>query len=172
MNTEILKNVSVVGRVAYAVMCIENYLISEYPGKDWTILSEEMWKLTSMYFDDWGYRFIELLPQALFEKPDFASSYFEDISETDYDKFRKLYQNCHDDVNQLLLALYQMEEAFTDESNAMPYLEKITDALERKHISLPNAEKVSFSRISEHHGWGNHFDGRFLSVILKSEKNT
>ena len=165
------------GRMAYAVMCIEGYLIAEYPRKDWTILAQEMWKLTSMYFDDWSYRFIELIPEYLLAKPDFASSYFEDISESDYDKFTKLYETCHDDVNQLLLALYQMEEACTDifhetEINTMPYLEKITDYLETKQIPLPDIEKISFSEVSQYHGYGRSFDGRFLSVILKSEKNT
>ena len=38
--------------------------------------------------------------------------------------------------------------------------------LDRHGIPLPDHSKVLFSSIAERNGWGNDFDGRFLSRIL------
>lgn len=35
-------SVSMNGRMAYVIMCVEAFLVSEYPDRDWTFLSEKM----------------------------------------------------------------------------------------------------------------------------------
>ena len=62
-----LKTVSMNGRMAYSIMCVEKYLISIYPERDWNALARKMWDVTNMPWDDWSERFIEIIPQYLFE---------------------------------------------------------------------------------------------------------
>ncbi len=44
MNT-IYDNLSIRGRVAYAIMCFERYAIHKYPDTDMSSVSEMMWKI-------------------------------------------------------------------------------------------------------------------------------
>ena len=46
------KNISITGRLCYLFMCIEKYLISMYPDKDWTVVAERLWLWTETYWDE------------------------------------------------------------------------------------------------------------------------
>ncbi len=52
MNNK-LSAVSMNGRMAYVIMCVEAYLINKYPDRDWSIISRKMWQATSMNWADW-----------------------------------------------------------------------------------------------------------------------
>ena len=47
------ENMSINGRMAYVIMCVEVWLQGKYPDRDWTIVSETMWKATEMNLGDW-----------------------------------------------------------------------------------------------------------------------
>ncbi len=41
------ETISMNGRMAYLIMCVENFLATKYPEKDWSFVSDIMWKATS-----------------------------------------------------------------------------------------------------------------------------
>ena len=43
MNTE-LNLISMNGRMAYVIMCVERFLVAVYPERDWKPLARTMWK--------------------------------------------------------------------------------------------------------------------------------
>ena len=45
---------------------------------------------------------------------------------------------------------------------------KIEKYLISRKVILPDLQKISFSKFSELHGWGNCFDGTYLSIILNN----
>ena len=100
--------------MAYAILCVEQYLLTKYPDRDWSHLSEEMWPVTNTYWDEWAERFMEIIPQYLFEHVSYQESDFEFLEETDYNVFSDLFRGIsdghsdeeHDRVNYLLLSLY------------------------------------------------------------------
>ena len=100
-----IKNISMNGRMAYAVMCVENYLVKIYPDKDWNILSKKMWASTAEYWNDWYDQFIECIPEYLFEADTYGASEFEYLTEDEYAIFSTLYSGVHDDINELLSLL-------------------------------------------------------------------
>ena len=167
-----LKKISLRGRIAFTIMCIEQYLTKQYPHKNWTPLSEKMWKVTNSYFDEWLYNFTDIMPECFFE-----TSELKNESETI--AFKKLYKDLTEDdindINELLNLLVEIVElhvytdAFSMEKESLnDILTIISDYLIKNKICVPDIEKVSFSKVEENDGFGKKFNGTYLSIILNN----
>ena len=172
MKIDDFYNISMKGRMAYAILCVEKYLLAKYPNDDWSVLSKWMWDVTSNYWDEWDYKFMEIIPEYLFEFNTYAESGFERITEDEYNLFVSLLKGKSDDLNQLLLKLHKIQEVYCYSSvpghgdEASEIVLEACSILEKENIDLPDIESVSFSSFSEKDGWGERFDGTKLSLIL------
>ena len=166
--TEKLKSVSVAGRIAFIIMCIEKYLVAQYPEKDWTPLAEEMWKFNDSYWDS----FVDLFPECIDENDSFE----EYTGKYSYDTFRNLYKDLrNNELNEILdlfncfMGIYLYTRVCDNTERMFPeVIEEIVSYLTRNNISVPDVEKVAFSDIRQNDGFGEKFDGRYLSIILNS----
>lgn len=172
MQAKNFNEISMNGRMAYLILCVERYVKTKYPDKDWSVLSQWMWDSTSEYWDEWDSKFMEIIPEFLFEFDSYEESDFECISEDEYNYFSSLYDGLSDEFNSLLLKLHELQQVYCYESipgNGMDASKIAIEAcsiLENNNIALPELEKVAFSRFSEKKGWGNNFDGTRISLIL------
>ena len=172
MNTSDFNCISMNGRMAYAILCIEKYLIENFPEDNWDALSELMWASTSEYWDEWDNKFIEIIPENLFEFDTYAESNFEVLTEDEYNSFVSLLKDKPDTVNSLLMKLHQIQNVYRYSSipgngkEASQLVLDICHILEQNDISLPDLDVVSFSSFTEKDGWGESFDGTKLSLIL------
>lgn len=170
--TEKLKSVSVAGRIAFILMCIEKYLVAQYPEKDWTPLAEEMWKFNDSYWDEWLYSFIDLFPECIDENDSFE----EYTGKYSYDTFRNLYKDLrNNELNEMLdlfncfMGIYLYTSVCHSTERMFPeVIEEIVSYLTKNNIPVPDVEKVAFSDIRQNHGFGENFNGRYLSIILNS----
>ena len=96
MNKDLLLKVSMNGRMAYAIMCVEKYLLVKYPDKDWEKLAQLMWEATNTYWDAWDNKYIEIVPEYLFEFSNYDDSEFEELSKSDYDFYADLFRDITD----------------------------------------------------------------------------
>lgn len=164
--------ISMNGRMAYSILCVEKYLLDKFPNDDWESLSRLMWEATSSLWDEWADKFIEIIPEYLFEKPTFLESDFEELTEEEYNEFVLLLKDKPDTVNQLLLKLYELEQVYSYTSipetgkEASQIVLDICSILEENEIPLPDLSTVQFSSFSEKNGWGNNFEGAAISLIL------
>ena len=80
-------NINMCGRVCYLIMCIEKYLVTLWPERDWTVVSEHLWSWVSL--EDWSVaRELSdmVVPAFILEKPDYEQTNAE------YDgNYRKIY---------------------------------------------------------------------------------
>lgn len=172
MRLSDFNNISMNGRMAYAILCVEKYLKEKYPDDAWDELSKLMWSVTSIYWDEWDNKFIEIIPEYLFEFSSYAESDFEEISEDEYNSFVALLKGKPDTINKLLMKLHKIQEVYSYSSipdngkEASQLVLDICHILEQEDITLPDLDIVSFSSFSERDGWGNKFDGTKLSLIL------
>jgi len=171
MKPEDFNNISMNGRMAYLILCTEKYLLSVYPDQDWSELSNLMWAVTSEYWDEWDFKFMEIIPDYLFEKDSYESSGFEAISKEEYDYYSILLKNVSADVNTLLLLMHKLQEVYaytTIPDNGEEASLLVIDAckiLESKNIALPDVSIFSFTSFSERDGWGEKFDGAKYSLV-------
>lgn len=167
--TEKLRSISVSGRIAFIIMCIEKYLVAQYPEKDWTPLAEEMWKFNDSYWDYWLYSFTDLFPECINE-----DNFEEYTRKYSYDTFKNLYKDLkNNDLNEMLdllndfMGIYLYTRVgYSTESMFPEVIEEIVGYLTKNNIPVPDVEKVSFSDFRQNHGFGEKFDGRYLSIIL------
>jgi len=177
MMKTIYDKLSIRGRVAYAIMCFENYVNFKYPDKDMSNVAEIMWKIIddSDYIDNSAYRYMEIIPEYLYEKDNFASLEFEFLSEQEYNYFISLLPNPNNDpdLNTIMHRIYDiaMKYAYTvvelDSWETKEYLQEVSNILEKNNIPTPDIEKIPKYEWDDSHGWGKCFDGRYLSIILK-----
>lgn len=176
MNT-VYDALSIRGRVTYAIMCFERYVTFKYPDKDMSAVAEMMWKIIddSDYIDNSAYRYMEIIPEYLFEANDYHSSEFDYMTEKEYNIFISLLPTPDKDknLNTIMHLIYNiaMEYAYTavelDEPETKEYLQKINKILKSGNIALPEAGDIPKYEWDNTHGWGQPFDGRYLSIILK-----
>ncbi len=172
MQAKDFNEISMNGRMAYLILCVESYVKAVYPDKDWTVLSQWMWNATSEYWDEWDSKFMEIIPEFLFECDSYEESDFECISEDEYEYFTSLFDGLSDEFNNLMLKLHELQQVYCYESipgrgtDASKIIVEACNILEHNDIVLPDPEKIAFSRFLEKDGWGNDFDGTELSLIL------
>lgn len=174
-------SVSMNGRMAYVIMCVESFLVSKYPDKNWTIVSEQMWKATSENWGDWPEEYSSIIPDVFlqyeyFDEEDLGDS----ITETEFVMLKKLYDGVteglendpSDEVNYMLNKPYEMAMVYEgtvigDGKESIRIIDEVENILKKNDVPLPDYTKVQFSSSNELNGWGNDFDGTSLSIILK-----
>ena len=77
-----------------------------------------------------------------------------------------------DEVNFMLnkpfeMAMFYEGTEIGDGRESFKIIEATEQILIKNKIDLPDFTKVLFSSFNEKNGWGNHFDGTNLSIILK-----
>lgn len=173
MDINVFSNISIRGRVAYAIMCFERYVLAAYPERNWKRVDDFMWKICddSDFIDNTEYRYVEIVPECLLQFPDYESSDFDYLTEEEYNYYISIIPN-DDDLNTIMMSVYDiaMDYAYTSIPKSAPYtleeLEKTISVLEKAGIDLPDVSSVQKYTFSESDGWGNMFDGRYLSIIL------
>ena len=86
-------SISMNGRMAYVIMCVEKYLVTIFPDKDWTVLSNRMWKATSENWGDWPEEFSICIPDVFLQYDEYDRQELNDVlSEGEYRVLKALYR--------------------------------------------------------------------------------
>ena len=175
-----LYSVSMNGRMAYTIMCVEAFLKTRYPQKDWTFVSKEMWKATSTNWGDWPEEYSTMIPDVLLQDEEQDSEERGDcLTENEFTELKDLYSGItdgleddpSDEVNYMLNKPYEMAMIYEgrgigDGHESFDIISNAEAVLKKHDIPLPDYKKVLFSSCEEKNGWGNDFDGKYLSIIL------
>ena len=78
-----------------------------------------------------------------------------------------------DELNYMINKPFEMAMVYEgtgmgDGIESVEIIQKAERILINHKIGIPDIERISFSSINELNGWGNDFDGTFLSVILNT----
>lgn len=175
--------VSMVGRTAYIIMCVEKFLLTQYPDRNWTPLAEILWKATSENWGSWTDEYCGWLPDVLLQYPSYETIDFKQyMSREQYEAAMALYAGITegreddptDPLSYMLAQPFEMATVYEntcigDGHESLEILRNTRELLLSLHITPPDTRKVLFSRFTERDGWGYPFDGRFLSIILNRE---
>lgn len=175
-----LSTVSMNGRMAYVIMCVETYFLKKYPERDWALIFRIMWKATSMNWADWSDMYSSVIPDVILQFDAYSSKEFGNtLSVEEFAKVKNLYfgitegieDDPNDEVNYMLNKPFEMAMVYEgtvidDGKESFEIIEKTEQILICNGFDLPDYSKVLFSSVNEHNGWGNDFDGVFLSCLL------
>ncbi len=171
---ERFRQITMTGRLIYIFMCIERYLVSLYPGRDWTPVAERMWNRTKSC-EGWdegtpGDLYREIVPERImrfyrhgygYEKLN-PMVFDRKLSPEDYTEIRKLYEGIsrgdpEEEINQMVgipeqliykVNLRNHDPDFADQMT-VEMIMKAESILKKREIQLPDASRIegySFER--------------------------
>lgn len=168
---EILKNISIRGRMAYLICLFERLLLYyNYDKDEWRNILEKLWKYTSIeLLDDWMYKIAEYMPNSILEDTMDDAEY---ITEDEFKHLNKVYGKT---IQEVLLFLQIIFECGTCEiysklcdnsPNTIIKVEEGIHILKMNNIALVDIKNFEKYKYSECDGWGEQFDGKVLSIIV------
>lgn len=176
-------NLSLTGRLCYLFMCIEKYLVTCYPHKDWTPVAKRCWQWTNVYWNEGCDMYSQVVPEYLFEFDNYEDAnrlaFDGELSEKDYLVLRKLFQGItsgspEDEINQVL----RLPIDFNNECEGTNFkaadeptlaiLHKMQHFLSLHNISVPDINAVKNMTVDQKNGWGDFMDSEYLSIIINS----
>ena len=160
---ENFKNVSIRGRVAYAICCLENVIeqVESQPKEDWDVLLNKLWSLTDLQFvDGWLYSVSSSMPSSILEDP-FDPE--EETTKEEYEKLKALYQSSNQSALDLIEQIFSLGtvELYGKIENNSPrtleILDEIIELTKSTGAELPTHSLVSKFSIHDSEGWGVRF---------------
>lgn len=175
-----LSEVSMNGRMAYTIMCVEKFLATKYSNRDWSLVAREMWKSTKEYWNKFSDEFCEIIPDVFLTYDSYDESDFKNyFAQEEFNALKELYagitegkeDDSEDEVNFMINKPFEMAMVYEgteigDGQESLKIIEEAEKILGKNSIPLPDYTKVLFSGVDELNGWGNDFDGTYLSIIL------
>ena len=170
------------GRVCYLIMSIEKYLVTLYPEKDWSVVSEHLWPWVSS--NDWSaVRELSdmVVPEFILEKPDFEQAnavYGGKLPKNMYNQLLDLFRGItsgdpEDEINIVIGSLGDFANccentSFVGADHAVTeLLVQIIGILEQHSIVPPDIKVMADKSVDEYGGWGSPFEGKAYSIIVK-----
>ena len=164
-------HISLMGRLAYLLMCIEAYLVNVYPDRDWRVLAKAFWFFPKWMASDWIFFFYALTPDFVLhpEKQDDPFCNSDPLTPEEVQCLKQQYigitEGNRDDPNDVLCTLLNIPpdlmnyyDAVMSDGNfpaewiakeSIEDLKKIAKILFDNHIELPDIHKLDFLKIPD-----------------------
>ncbi len=175
-----LAQVSMNGRMAYTIMCVEAFLVNQYPDQDWRLIAEKMWAATTTNWGDWPDMYLCYIPDVILHDDYDPKGFGPYMTHQEFQRLRDFYSGITegreddptDTVDYMLNKPFEMAMIYEgtfigDGHESFEIIDEAEKVLKDNGIPLPDHNLVKFSPSSEFNGWGYKFDGTHLSIILK-----
>lgn len=167
-------DVSILGMVTYCVMCLESYVLEAYSGCDFAPVLRLAWGIVGPegYIDENAYRYMEAIPEYLFEFDDYEAAEFEHLTKAEFDELRGLLNPDDSTLDLVMHRIYDVAMAYAYTAVEVPPKEAVdlvwhvVSCLSEHGISLPDFDLVRGFSFSEFHGRGVHINPEGLSMVL------
>lgn len=149
MTIKQFEHASDTAKMAYLVLCLENYLLTKMPDRDWTPVLEILWTITNYEsWDDWSGVITEIIPSLFFETPGYQD--FEEITEEQYHKIAALYQDIPAAWEALTSAVQHAAPLYANGTrDCCAYADNDADlvikTLQREGVPLPDVDVAALS---------------------------
>lgn len=174
MDKRVFYSVSVRGMVAYCIMCLESYALEAYPDHDLAPVLRLAWGIVEPegYIDENAYRYMEAIPEYLFEFDDYETAEFEYLTREEFDELRCLLNPKDTTLDLLMHRVYDVAMCYAYTAVEAPPREAVdlvfdvVGCLKEDGIPLPDFGLVRDFSPDEFHGWGVHINPEGLSRAL------
>lgn len=174
-----LRKLSMTGRLCYLFLCVETFLTSLYPERDWTPVARRCWPWTEDYWNKGWDAYSVVVPEWLLEFDGYeqtnAQNYDGALSEDTYNELTQLFAGLttgepDDELNRVLMLPIDFSNACEGagltqaSSETMAVFEEMQKIFARHSLPLPDMDRVR--HLTAWDGWGGFFDSTQISLIL------
>lgn len=174
MNKKDFNNISMIGRYAYILLCVEKIFTVKYPNKNFKNVFSFLWKGTEENIWNNIAEFAQdLTNEFLFASPNYDEENFMAIKEVNFKEYYDLFSDMKNISNKCFTLIYDFLTVYENTGiigfgkESIDIVFNMIDVLIENEISLPDLELVTFSKFAERNGWGNNFNGSNLSTLVK-----
>ncbi len=168
---EFLKDISIRGRMAYLICLFEQLLLYHNCEKEeWVNILHKLWSYTNIqYLDDWLYELSEYMPNSILEDTIEGAEY---ITEDEFNRLHNLYDKTSRDILSFLEIIFKCGtcELYTKLHDGSPRtlmrVKEGMDILNMNDIDLVDINSFIKYSFEECAGWGECFEGKYLSVFI------
>lgn len=169
MQNKTIKTISIRGRIAYTIKCLQTFVDAKYSDIDFKSVINMACSITdnSDYIDESAMAYMEIIPEYLYEFDSYPDAEFEYISEEQFNHFRNIIPSDDVDLNTIMKSIYNIAMEYSYESmepgapRTLSYIQSVKKILDKNKLPLPDIAFFSKFSFSENDGWG--------SFINKSE---
>lgn len=166
MKTDCFREISIRGRVAYCIKCFALYCARAFPTTDFSIVIDYAARIIddSDYIDVSALRYMEIIPEYLYEFERYEDAEFDYLTKEDYWKFRALLPYDDTDLNTLMRRIYDIAYAYCyvgvepGAPDTLPYILDVLTVMQKHNIMPPDVDCFSKYSFKESHGWGHTID--------------
>ena len=174
MNRRDFYDVSIRGMVAYCILCLESYVLETYTNHDFGPVLRLAWDIVGPegYIDQNADRFMEAIPEYLFEFDDYEAAEFDHLTRREFDELRRLLDPEDSALNLVMHRIYDVAMCYAYTAVKVPPMEAVDlvfdviSCLKEHGMPLPDFELVRGFSFDEFHGWGVHISPEGLSRAL------
>ena len=124
------------------------------------------------YIDQNADRYMEAIPEHLFEFDDYEAAEFEYLTKREFDELRSLLDRNDEVLDLVMHRIYDIAMAYayiglpTPPREAVDLVWDVVGCLKDHGFPLPDFELVRGFSFSEFHGWGAHISPEGLSRVI------
>lgn len=168
---ESLKDISIRGRIAYLICSFEQLLLHYNCDKgEWVNILQKLWTYTNIeYLDDWLYELAEYMPNSIFEDTMEDAEY---ITEDEFNYLYDLYSKTSQDILLFLEIIFKCgtcelyTKLYDDSPSTLKKIKEGLDILSMNNIDIVDISPFVKYSFNECDGWGECFEGKYLSLFL------
>lgn len=165
MEINSFKSISVRGRMAYAICCLESAISKAHNNsKAWDIILNQLWTYTEKkYLDEWHEITAEFIPDTILEYTSFNQDDFEFLSRSEFDTLSKLYKGSEKHICDIINHIFELGSVelygkLTNEGvHVLNELMQIIVLMNKYEIPLPDFISFTNYSFNENNGWGKTF---------------
>lgn len=160
------KQISIRGRVAYCIKCLETYIKNKYQNRKLDQVIDMACHIIddSDFIDENAHKYMEIIPEYLFEFDNFERLDFDYMSNDDYKKYISIIPKPQEDedLNNLMHYIYDVAIEYCyvaldkDASETMTYIMKTIEILKKNKLEVPSIEPFKKYKFEEYNGWGEY----------------
>ena len=158
------------GRMAYLILCLEEYLTVKMPERDWTPVLEVLWSFTRFEsWDDWSAAAADIIPSCFFDAQ--GPQDFEYLSKEQCDKIAVLYQDIPEAWEELLGAVQHAAPLYANGTrDCREYADEdanlVAQIMQKEGVPLPSEDVASLSPAHPRAEHDKPIDAALLSRVL------
>jgi hypothetical protein len=157
------KEVSIRGRAAYAILCLEKVIthfgLDKY---DWSFILHQLWSITKSKLGSWHYPLAECTGRSIINDEEYLDD-LEFLTKERFWELNTLYKKSNSIILRIIDLIFEIStrDLYSSIVNASPdtliYLREIIDLMEQNNISLPDVNLFKKFPFTENEGWGREF---------------
>lgn len=163
MSKNNYKNISIRGRIAFTIKCLQIYVNKKYTGIDFSPVLNMASKIVddSNFIDESAMAYMEIIPEYLYEFDNYEDAEFEYISNKDFNHFKAIIPSNDSNLNQIMKSIYELTMEYCYEAmepnapRTIRYIRIIEDIFKQNNLPLPDISNFEKYTFESNNGWGD-----------------